>query len=398
VSPDVLDDRATRPLWGEIDLDALSHNVRELRRFLRPGLELGCSIKANAYGHGAARVAETLREEGVAFVMTESFTDARSLRAKGNDLDVVMLAASLPEGIPAYLRASVTPTITSRAGADAVSRYAERPTSVHVKIDAGLGRNGIDIDDAARFVQEISRLPNLVVDGVYTHLPYSDARGEAWARERLEQFVGVVATLRKLGLEIPFAQAVSSPGLQTGLDAPELTAVCIGSLLYGLPALAEPSRTPAVRRVLFSIRTRLIQVSPHRYERRAGSGGTRTLRLGAVTGVVPIGILDGYSSPRVPDKLHMLVHGTRVPVLGVTLGQTTVDVTAVPDASIGDEVVVVGAQGDDEITLDELASASAASTLEVVVGFDRRIQYEYVRAGAMGRPPVGLKRESPTGY
>jgi alanine racemase len=385
----MLGSRATRPVWGEIDLDALSHNVRELRRLLRPGLELGGSIKANAYGHGATRVAATLQQQGVPFVMTASFADAVALRASGSDLKIVMLAASLPEGIPSYLQASLTPTVSSFSVAEAVSRHAQGPTSVHVKVDSGLGRNGVDVEDALAFVQEISRLPNVIVDGIYTHLPYSDARGEAWARERLERFAGMVASIRGLGLEVPFAQAVSSPGFLTGLDAPELTAVCIGSLFYGLPAVAEPARTPALRRVLFSIRTRLIQISRHPRERTAGSGGTRTLPSGAVTGVVPVGILDGYRSPRIPDELQMLVHGTRVPVLGVTLGHTTLDLSAVAHASIGDEAMILGAQGDDEITLDELASASASTLLEVVMGFDRRIEYDYVHAGATGRPPVG---------
>jgi alanine racemase len=398
VPADVLEDRDTRPLWGEIDLDALSHNVQELRRLVRPGVELGGSIKANAYGHGATRVAKALEQEGVPFVMTESFATALELRATGSDLKIVMLAASLPEGVPSYLRASVTPTVASLPVAEAVARHADRPTSVHVKVDAGLGRNGIAVDDAARFVQRISRLPNVVVDGVYTHLPYSDARGEAWARERLERFVGMVASVRKLGLEIPFAQAVSSPGLLTGLDAPELTAVCIGSLIYGLPALADPARKPALRRVLFSIRARLVQVSRHAQERAAGSGGTRTLPAGTVTGVVPVGILDGYRPARVPDGLHMLVHGTRVPVLGVTLGHTTLDLSAVSGASIGDEVMVLGAQGGDEITLDELAAASGSSLLEVVMSFDRRIDYEHVHAGATGRPPAGPTGTSPARY
>jgi alanine racemase len=185
----------------------------------------------------------------------------------------------------------------------------------------------------------------------------------------------------------------------TGLDSPELTAVCVGSVLYGLPAFDEPPRDPAaLRRVLFSIRARLIQVSRHPRDRTAGSGGTRTLSAGAITGVVPIGILDGYRSPRVADTLQMLVHGTRVPVLGVTLGHTTLDLSSVPNASVGDDVTILGTQEDDEITLDELASATASSLLEIVLGFDGRIEYDYVHAGATGRTPLGFTGPSPARY
>jgi alanine racemase len=391
--------RAARPVWGEIDVDALVHNVKELRRWLRPGLGLGGSIKANAYGHGASQVGPILADEGLEFLMTASFSDALALRASRSDLKIVMLAACLPEAIPDLLRASLTPTIHTLTGAEAVSRYADRPTSVHVKVDSGLGRIGVDVEDAVRFVQQVTQLPNVVVDGIYTHLPFSDARGEAWARQRLERFVDAVASIRSSGLELPFAQAASSPGVETGLDAPELTAVCIGSLLYGLPMVAEPLHDPAaLRRALFSIRAQLIQVSRHQHDRTAGSGGTRTLSAGAVTGVVPIGILDGYRSPRAAGRLAMLVRGARVSVLGVTLGHTTVDLSRVPDASVGDEVVILGAQGDDEVTLDELADASGATLLEAIVGFDRRIEYDYVHAGATGRPPRGFTGQSPARY
>lgn len=116
-----------RPVWGEIDLDALAHNVKEVRRLLRPGLALGASIKANAYGHGATQVAGTLEREGADFLMTASFADALALRATGSNLKIVMLAACLAEAIPYYLRASLTPTVYSLAGAEAVSRHAERP-------------------------------------------------------------------------------------------------------------------------------------------------------------------------------------------------------------------------------------------------------------------------------
>lgn len=384
-----------RPLWGEIDLDALAHNVEQVQRWLRPGLALGASIKANAYGLGAPQVAPTLEQAGVAFVMTASYPDAVALRAAGSNLKIVMLAAALPEAIADYLRASLIPTVHSLDVAEAVSRHAERPTAVWVKVDAGLGRVGVEVEDAAAFVQQVARLPNVVVNGIYTHLPFADAAGEAWARERLELFTAAVAEIDGLGLAVPVVQATSSPGLMTGLDAHGLTAVCVGSLLYGLPALREPhEKQQELRRVLYSIRARLIQVSRHARDRRAGSGGTRKLSAGAVTGVVPIGISDGYRPARGSAELEMLVGGTRVPVLGVTLAQTTVDLSNVADAAVGDEVVVLGSQGSAEITLDELASAAGAQVYEVALGFDRHIEYDYVHAGAAGRAP--LRNPAPT--
>lgn len=388
-----------RPLWGEIDLDALAHNVERVQRWLRPGLALGASIKANAYGHGAPQVAGTLEHEGVAFVMTASYADALAIRAAGSNLKIVMLAAALPAAIPDYLRASLIPTVHSLEFAEAVSRHAERLTPVWVKVDAGLGRVGVEVEDAVPFLQRVVRLPNVVVDGIYTHLPFADAAGEAWARERLASFANAVAEARRLGLDVAVVQATSSPGTMTGVDARELTAVCVGSLLYGLPVLREPhDEQQGLRRVLYSIRARLIQVSRHGRDRRAGSGGTRKLSAGALTGLVPIGISDGYRPARGSTELAMLVGGTRVPVLGVTLAHTTVDLTDVADAAVGDEVVVLGSQGSAEITLDELASAAGAQVYEVALGFDGHIEYDYVHAGAAGRTPVRSPAPTLQGY
>ena len=215
-------------MWSEIDLDAVRDNFAEVRRRTRPGVQIIAAVKANGYGHGAVLVARTLSRHGVDGFATGSFDDACALREAGISAKVLLLPCQLPESTEELFRHDLIPTVYNLETANAVSSAATSPKSVYVKVDCGLGRFGVHIDDALDFVRAVTALPRLVVDGLYTHLPFNDANGQRWAIRQLAAFQALRRALADNGIAIPVTQALSSPGIVLDLDDGGCTAVCPG--------------------------------------------------------------------------------------------------------------------------------------------------------------------------
>ena len=367
-------------MLAEVDLRALADNLRELRSRLEPGVRVIASVKANGYGHGAVQAAETLALEGVELLTTGSFDEAVAVREAGVTLPIVMLPGALPEGMAELLRHGLTPTVCDLETGRAVNAAAREPTAVWVKVESGLGRLGVPLPQAAELLRALSGLPNLVVEGLYTHLPFVDAAGLAWAKERLVAFGELREALAAEELLPPLTQARSSAGILAGLED-GCNAVCPGHVLYGLPAAApEVVDASAFRPVLRSVSTRLISVAAHPEARAAGVGGQAPLAAGAVTGVVSFGRTDGYRAARPGETAVVLVRGRRAPVRGVSLEHTTLDLTGIDGAAPGDEVVVLGKQGEEAVTARDLAGWQGVGTDDVVLAFDGRMPRRYLPA------------------
>jgi alanine racemase len=380
---------STRPVWAEVDLGALRGNYRALRRRLRPGVEVIASIKANAYGHGVVPVARALGAEGVLALATGAFEDAVAVREAGVRTPIVLFGGPLPEAMTEVLRHDLTPTVYDLAGAEAVSGEAERPTPVWIEVDAGLGRLGVALEHAEGFVRDVAALPHVAVEGIYTHLPFVDADGLAWAADRLAAFRSLLGALERSGLAVDVTQALSSAGALAGLDD-GCTAVCPGHVLYGLaPASPDVVGLSGFRRVLRAVKTRLIHVARHGGARSAGVGGRTQLAPGSVTGVVPFGRYDGYRDARA-GSAAMLVRGRRVPVLGISLEHVTLDLTGVGDAAVGEEVVVVGKQQGQEIALEELAAWQGVGAVDVLLNLERRMPFRYLDEHALEATQPGI--------
>jgi alanine racemase len=336
------------------------------------------SVKANAYGHGIVAVASELVDAGADALATASFADAVVMREVGIHLPVLLFGGVLPEAAPHLLRNDLTATVYDLRSARALSDAADRRCGVYVKVDSGLGRLGVPIGDALDFIRTVNSLPRMKVDGVYTHLPFLDNDGLEWARARLQEFDGLLKRLEQENVRVAVTQARSSPGILLGLsDA--CSAVAPGHLLYGLrhPAAGLIGRWP-FEPVLHAIRTSLIHITAHRKEASIGVGGSYRLSAGARTGVVPFGRFHG-NRPAREGQAVMLVGGRRVPVIGISLEHATLDLSEARDAGVGDEVVVLGSDGTEAITLEEIAGWQDVGLLDVLMTLDRRGHYEYVR-------------------
>lgn len=361
-----------RPLWAEYDLDALAHNLAIVRR-LAGARRLIASIKANAYGHDAVTMADALARLGVETLWTGSIADATAIRSAGIEARILLFAGYLPQDIPELLRHGFTPTVCDAASAEVVSRAAHEPTPVYVKVDSGLGRLGVPLPEAEALIRQVDSLPNVAIEGIYTHLPFGDAAGRDWALARAAEFTALLTRLEKVGVRPAVTQVWASSGLLCELpDA--CNAVCIGHLLYGLsPVGDEAVSARDLQPVITAIKTRLIHVAHHAAGRDLAIGGRYGMKNARVTGVVPLGLGDGMRNAAAGQAMSVIVNGRRAPVQGVSLEHTTLDLTDIGSAQVGDEVVIVGTAGGIANSFKDLARWFGCGELEAAMSFSGRL-------------------------
>ena len=385
------------PGWAVYDLDRLRANLAAIRR--RIGPDQGCivALKANAYGHGALPVARALDKDGLAAFMTGSFDEACRLKSERLRTPVVMFAGALPAGMADLVGAGLVPTVVDRAGADAAARAAPAggAAPVYVKVNAGLGRLGVPLEAAEGFLAALAAMPNLEVQGVYTHLPFGDAQGRDWAAQRLADFDALLGRLAARGLTPPLTQARASACVAAGLSD-RANAVCVGHLLYGISPFADDSVADlsAYRPVLAEVGSRLIQVAEHPQGSDIAIGGSYGIRHGRRTGVAPIGVAQGLFRPVPGSRPEALVCGRRAPILAVSLEHMVLDLADAPDAEAGDAVLLLGGEGDGSIGLAELAAWFGMTPLDAVMALSGRLPACYRHSAEKAAEWTPLRNEA----
>lgn len=357
------------PLRLELDVSALRRNHERIVARLPAGTKLIYSVKANAYGHGVLGVVGELERLGVEGVATASIRDAIRLRQADVACRILLFGGHMPAAAPALAERGVTITVANADTARAVAEAASRRAPVFVKVDSGLGRLGLPLDDADEVITGTLLPAGVTIEGIYTHLPFSDDTGEAWARAGLERFASLVERLRDQGADFPIVQALSSPGVAARLPLVG-NAVCAGRLLYGLVPSVGEAGAWGLEPVLRAVSTQVVHLHTHTADARIGAGGRRDVRAGETTVVIPFGrsagnLMDLECEPT-------LVHrGERWPVISISLEHATLNVGSAP-AAVGDEVTILGGRGGDaSVTLDELARWSHLDPLDALVALDR---------------------------
>ncbi|PPR63713.1 MAG: Alanine racemase 1 [Alphaproteobacteria bacterium MarineAlpha4_Bin2] len=368
---------ATRPAWMEFDLGALAANYEELMRQVGPGVKIIASLKANAYGHGAVECAKALANRGVFALSTGSFRDAVAIREAGVTAPILMFGGNLPDAAAQYLEYDLIPTVYNMETAQAVSEAATIPAPIYIKVDAGMGRLGIELTDAENFIREVSNFNNIKIEGIYTHLSFKDSKGEEWSARGIAQFNRLNERLRENGLEIPVTQAVASANLMVGhMDGSN--AICPGALLYGLSAVnPDLANIEPFRPVLTAIKAQLIHVGTFPNDPALKEGGYHTVRQSSRTGVVPLGLYDGYRKAQDGIQAEVLIKNKRRPVLGVSLEHLTFDLLGDETVKIGDTVTIVGKDRGDKITLDEMAHWQGTGLNDLLMNFNGRLPRRY---------------------
>jgi alanine racemase len=374
VSPD-------RPTWLEIDLGAIAHNVRRLVE-LAGGAQLMISLKADAYGHGAVQVAQTALLNGATWLGVACLSEGVALRRAGIRAPILILGYTPAWQARDVLRHDITATVFDLGVAQALSHAAlalERPARVHVKIDTGMGRLGLFPDTALPFVEALSALPGIVVEGVFTHLSVADGGTEweeAYTASQLTAFEHALTSLAAAGYAIPLVHAANSATmLRLGRAPVNATLARVGIAVYGL----DPSphiRCPADFRPALTWKTQIAQVKTLPAGSYVGYGAAyRTVATERIA-VIPVGYADGFR--RGPQHWgEVLVRGRRAPIVGrVCMDQTMLNVSDIPGVRQGDEVVLIGRQGADRITAEEVAERLGAINYEVVSAILARVPRE----------------------
>jgi alanine racemase len=367
--------------WVEVDLDRFATNLREIRARVAPGRDIFLVVKADAYGHGAVEMASAAAAEGVSILGVATLHEGIQLRQSGTTLPIVVLSPLLPGEIHEAVAHGLDPTVCDLAFAQALSeaaRAADRPQRIHVEIDTGMGRIGVREDEAEAFLAGVTALPGLRLASVFTHFPDADGEDLSFSQTQVTRFRDLLSRLEARGIRPPRVHAANSAGT---VNLPEawFDWVRVGLLAYG----HQPphSRSPIALQPVMSFKSRLVQVRdlpagvPISYSRTfVTSRPTRT-------GVVAVGYGHGYSW-LLSNRGHMLVRGQRVPILGrVTMDLTMVDVTDIPEAGVGDEVVLFGEQGEASLTLEEVANGSETIPYEIMCTIGKRVTRIYVRGG-----------------
>ena len=349
--------RLLRPSWMEIDLDAPAENLRAVRRLVGPGRKIFAVLKADGYGFGAREMAQVFAGSGADALAFADLGDAVWIRRQGVSLPILVFPNMLPGAAAEIIANRLIPTLTDLDEARVYSASAREPLEVFVKVDAGLERLGVPAEQALKVITAISELPGLVLGGVCTHLHAPAAADPAYIAWQFGRFTAVLDGLAAAGIDVPVKLAASSPLVMQHGET-YLTAVDPGSMLYGVPQSFAQAPAVPLRPALRALKTCLIHVKELSPRERFAAEAPFPIPGAMRLGVVAMGSADGLAG------LHdgrVLVRGRSAPILsGPSLEHTRIDLTAVPDARVGDEVVVIGRQGDEEITPAAVASAPRA--------------------------------------
>jgi alanine racemase len=365
-----------RPTWAEVDLGAFRRNVQRAAGLLRKGTGLLAVLKADGYGHGAAPLARALADRpprALWGIGVSSVEEGVSLRRAGVKDRILILGSLFPfDSFDEALRHGLTPTIASWASARALAKLAvgkRLRVPVHVKVDTGMGRIGMSPATAAEVIPRIAAEPGLRLEGVYTHLAQGDDAPRS--REQLAPFDTLVRSLSARGLR-PLFHAANSAGMFS-LKGSHYGLVRPGLALYGAPPI------PGVRDLhpVLSWKTRVVFLKTVPRGTAVSYAGTfRTSRRSRLA-TLPVGYADGYRRA-LSNRGQVLIRGRRCPVAGrVTMDQVVVDVTGLPGVDVGEEVVLLGAQGRERITADEMAAWAGTISYEIFCGISARVPRVY---------------------
>jgi alanine racemase len=361
----------------EIDLHAVAHNTCEIRRLVGTSCFIVASLKSNAHGFGLIEVARTVLAAGADAIAVVGLGDAIRLRQAGVASPIMLYAGTVADDRTAAIVSDLElmPTVLDIESARVYSKWATRTVHCMVKVDVGLQRLGLEPEDVVAFIRSLLELPRLHLQGIYTHM---DAIGDPVPDHYLDwqyrRFVAALTALNQVNIPVPIMLAASS-GVLAASRSMNLNAIDPGRLFYGLlpPSLAlkDAQFQPAFR----SLTSRLVQVKP--VVRSDFADRLRfTVRPGLRMGIFPMGRSDGIESLLFE---YVLIRGRRAPILiRPSLEHTRVEVTNIPDAAVGDEVVIIGRQGHEEILPSQVTNRLKVDPGELAIGLCGSIERRYI--------------------
>lgn len=384
---------ALRPAWVDVDLDVLDRNLAALRARMGAARILAV-VKADAYGHGATGVSRALEAAGVDWLGVALLEEGAEIRRSGVDLPILVLGTARPEWLALYRRYDLTPAVSSLAELALWREWstgcaAGAPQALHLKVDTGMGRLGVPLAEVPRALEILRASPQIKMTGLLSHFANADDLFNAKNDRQENRFLDVLAQLtpaERVSIEIHMANSAAALHRPPSRN----TLVRMGIGLYGIDPVAGAGDTGLLP--VMSLVARIVQVREVPAGTQLSYGGRTVTTRPSRIAVVPVGYADGYAW-RLTGKAEALVAGKRVPVAGsVTMDMTLLDITDT-DAELGDEAVLLGRQGNEQIGAVELARQAGTISWEILCHLGLRLPRRYFRGGRLDHIVSRFSRE-----
>ncbi len=378
---------------AEIDLKAIAHNIKELRRITNDNAKLMAVVKANGYGHGAIEVASCALQNGAEILGVARIEEGIQIRNAGIDTPVLIFGYTVPEQAASLMKydliQSVHTPLAARELSEAVASDGKK-LKIHLKIDTGMGRLGLLPQDytsknsdavSADAIEEtlaIAGLKGLELEGIFTHFATADSADKSYAEDQLDLFMSYLNRLQKAGFEPPVRHAANSAAL---IDMPHshLDMVRPGIAIYGLNPSDEIINKQVTLKPAMSLKSIIIQLKEVPAGFAVSYGSTYKTQKPTTIATVPVGYADGLNR-LLSSRGQMLVHGQRAPIIGrVCMDLTMLDVGHIDRVQMGDEVVIFGRQHNASLTVDEMASLLNTINYEIVTSITARVPRVYLK-------------------
>lgn len=375
--------------WAEINLDNIAHNIREIRRITHKNAEIMGVVKADAYGHGVMEVTRTLLANGAERLAVSMLDEAIQLRRNGIEAPILILGYTDPIRANEIIEDDVTQTVYSRELAQALSYEAVRQgkkVKIHIKIDTGMSRMGfLPGYSAVKNVVEISQMPNIIIEGLFTHFATADEKNREFTLMQFERFMSICSELQRIGIHIPVKHCANSAGV---IEYPEmhLDMVRPGIILYGMYPSEEVDKSRIHLKPAMTLKANVILVKEVEKNTSVSYGRIFTTQRNSKIATIPIGYADGYTR-MLSNKGKVLIRGQFAPVVGrICMDQCMIDVTDIDgNVEVGDEVVLIGAQGDNAITVEDVAHLIGMINYEFVSIVGKRIPRAFIQDGKISK-------------
>lgn len=367
---------------AEINLSNLIHNLNQVRSKIPPGCKILAVVKANAYGHGSIGVSRELENAGVDMLGVATAHEGIRLREAGIEKEILVLGVICDECVPDIIKWRLTPVVYSQRLIDLLSDAAALAgiiLPVHVKIDTGMRRIGIDSEDALDFVSKISKQKGIRIEGIMTHFAEADLDDKDFVREQLGRFLSACKRIEEAGIRIPLRHVANSAAI-IDMKETHLDMVRPGIMLYGYPPSPQLEKKVDLRYVM-TLKSRILYLKQVPPKTGISYGRIFTTSRETIVATLPVGYADGFSRS-LSNIGKVIVRGMRAPVIGrVCMDMTMVDVTDVPGACVGDEVVIIGGMDGkgSGISANDIARWTDTISYEVLCRIGERVERVYIR-------------------
>ncbi|MBR1567945.1 MAG: alanine racemase [Lachnospiraceae bacterium] len=387
-------------IQANVDLDAIRHNILEMRKHIRPQTKLLAVIKADGYGHGAVAVAKALNDLADYYAVAR-LGEATELRRYGIIKPILILGYSAPEEYQELIEQDITITVFRLEDARRLSEAAGKlgkTAKIHIKIDTGMSRIGYMCDlEAVEEIKQIAKLPNLNMEGIFTHFAKADEANKDAFHGQLLRFRSMLDALEREGITFAIRHAANSAAIMEEGDL-GLDMVRSGISTYGLYPSDEVDPSSADLIPAMSLTSKISHIKTLAKGIGIGYGWTYTTEKETVVATIPVGYADGYKRA-LSNQGRVLIRGQYAKILGrVCMDQIMVDVTEIPDAAVGDTVTLFGQDGEASIPVEEIANMSESFNYEFVCGIASRVPRIYTMNGKyvgelnyLEQTPVTLK-------